>query len=683
MTVAFKNFASTTLAGGITALDTSLTLAVTTGANFPSTAGNAWFYLTLVNALENPTAVEIVKVTTRSSDTCSVIERAQDGTTAQAWPSGTFAQLRLTEGTFADLTVQYANNADNLSNLASAATSRTNLGLGTMATQNATAVAITGGTAASLTLTGSAFNGTVGASTPSTVAATTISATNVITSTLATGTSPFTIASTTVVPNLNVSQLLGATWTAPGAIGSGTPSSGAFTTLSASGAVSGAGFTNYMASPPAIGGSTPAAGYFTTINGTAIRATTSINFRGLDNASATNSGFGEGVLAALAGGFNNTGVGGGALAALTTASQNTACGSGALQFLKTGNSNVAIGFRALYTSVAGSSNVAIGDTIMSATGASVVAGNFVIGVTYVIQTSGSTNFSAVGAADNNPGTVFTATGVGSGTGTAASQTSFNIGIGTQALSLNATGQKNVAIGRGALGSNRGADGNIGVGDQTAPLNVSGAGNSVVGNLSGAALGGTVTAGAFVVGVSYTIYTVGSTDFTLIGSANNNIGTVFTASGVGAGTGTATPNANNNTIVGSSAAPTLSSGTNNTIIGATADTGANLTNSTALGYGATATADNQVKLGNASVTEVTTAGKLQILSGTAVPAGGTAGAGLRFSSTANLGVFFGSGVPTLAAAQGSLYMRTDGSTTSTRAYINTDGATAWTAITTAT
>jgi hypothetical protein len=53
-----------------------------------------------------------------------------------------------------------------------------------------------------------------------------------------------------------------------------------------------------------------------------------------------------------------------------------------------------------------------------------------------------------------------------------------------------------------------------------------------------------------------------------------------------------------------------------------------------------------------------------------------------SSTANLGIFVGSGAPTVSAAQGSLYLRTDGSSTSTRAYINTDGATTWTAITTA-
>lgn len=70
------------------------------------------------------------------------------------------------------------------------------------------------------------------------------------------------------------------------------------------------------------------------------------------------------------------------------------------------------------------------------------------------------------------------------------------------------------------------------------------------------------------------------------------------------------------------------------------------------------------------------------SATAIPAGGTAGAGLMVSSTANFGVFFGSGAPTLSAAKGSLYLRSDGSTTNDRMYVNTDGSTTWTAVTTA-
>ncbi len=50
-------------------------------------------------------------------------------------------------------------------------------------------------------------------------------------SNVATGTAPFTVASTTVVSNLNASLLNGTTFAAPGAIGGTTPSTGAFTAL--------------------------------------------------------------------------------------------------------------------------------------------------------------------------------------------------------------------------------------------------------------------------------------------------------------------------------------------------------------------------------------------------------------------------------------------------------------------
>jgi len=69
------------------------------------------------------------------------------------------------------------------------------------------------------------------------------------------------------------------------------------------------------------------------------------------------------------------------------------------------------------------------------------------------------------------------------------------------------------------------------------------------------------------------------------------------------------------------------------------------------------------------------------SATAIPAGGTAGVGLRVSSTSNFGVFFGSGAPSLAAAKGSLYLRSDGSGVADRCYINTDGSTTWTNVVT--
>lgn len=70
-------------------------------------------------------------------------------------------------------------------------------------------------------------------------------------------------------------------------------------------------------------------------------------------------------------------------------------------------------------------------------------------------------------------------------------------------------------------------------------------------------------------------------------------------------------------------------------------------------------------------------------GTAIPAGGNQGIGFRATSTTTFGVYFGSGAPTMSAAQGSLYLRSDGSSTSTRLYVNTNGSTTWTNVTTAT
>ena len=75
------------------------------------------------------------------------------------------------------------------------------------------------------------------------------------------------------------------------------------------------------------------------------------------------------------------------------------------------------------------------------------------------------------------------------------------------------------------------------------------------------------------------------------------------------------------------------------------------------------------------------GVLIIYGDRATPAAGSATAGIKFG-TAGVGLFWGSGAPTFSAAQGSVYMRTDGSSVSTRQYINTNGSTTWTNVTTA-
>jgi hypothetical protein len=81
--------------------------------------------------------------------------------------------------------------------------------------------------------------------------------------------------------------------------------------------------------------------------------------------------------------------------------------------------------------------------------------------------------------------------------------------------------------------------------------------------------------------------------------------------------------------------------------------------------------------------VQTTGLVRANSAAAIPVGGVASVGFTATSTSNLGTFFGSGAPTMSAAQGSLYVRTDGSSTSTRLYVNTNGTTGWTNVVTAT
>ena len=120
---------------------------------------------------------------------------------------------------------------------------------------------------------------------------------------------------------------------------------------------------------------------------------------------------------------------------------------------------------------------------------------FVPGVTYTITTAGNTNWAAVGSPSNSTGTVFTATAVGSGTGRATPS------------AYCSTKANNMA----SLNHDPG----------------------VYFKLQKQ----TVNAGSLVVGTTYTIMTLGTTNFTLVGAPANAAGTKFTANGVGSGTGT--------------------------------------------------------------------------------------------------------------------------------------------------
>jgi hypothetical protein len=131
----------------------------------------------------------------------------------------------------------------------------------------------------------------------------------------------------------------------------------------------------------------------------------------------------------------------------------------------------------------------------------VLAGAFIVGSIYEIASSGNTDFVAIGAANNNVGTVFTATNTGDPltTGTAAiAAGSFQPG-GTQ-FDIDRDDRK----GRIRVPSTRPA---------------------------------TSTTGSLFEGATYQIRTLGTTDFTLIGASSNTVGVVFVATGAGTGTGT--------------------------------------------------------------------------------------------------------------------------------------------------
>lgn len=145
----FTNNASTTLSGAINNSQTTVT--VTSATGFPSLAAGDYFYCTMYE-LSGSTEIniEIVKVTATTGATWT-IERAQDNTLARERNGVTtcYMELRWIAMT-AGMMLQ---SAENLADLANAATARTNLGLGTMATQAANNVAITGGTISGVTLT--------------------------------------------------------------------------------------------------------------------------------------------------------------------------------------------------------------------------------------------------------------------------------------------------------------------------------------------------------------------------------------------------------------------------------------------------------------------------------------------------------------------------------------------------
>ncbi len=99
MGIKYSNNAKTTLSSGINDSVTSATVA--SGAVFPALSGGDYFYATIETT--DFATKEIVKVTARSGDTLTIV-RAQDNTSAAAFSSGDFVELRVTAAVLEDAT---------------------------------------------------------------------------------------------------------------------------------------------------------------------------------------------------------------------------------------------------------------------------------------------------------------------------------------------------------------------------------------------------------------------------------------------------------------------------------------------------------------------------------------------------------------------------------------------------
>jgi len=99
MVALFKNNAYSTLASGVTDVALTLSVASGEGARFPSPTGTDFFYATLIDTSNN---LEIIKVTTRSTDTFTIV-REQESTTARAYSTSDRIELRITAAGLDDI----------------------------------------------------------------------------------------------------------------------------------------------------------------------------------------------------------------------------------------------------------------------------------------------------------------------------------------------------------------------------------------------------------------------------------------------------------------------------------------------------------------------------------------------------------------------------------------------------
>lgn len=100
-----SNVGETTLAGALSEAATTVLLAPGTGVKFPQPGLNEFFPLTLIKTVNGEATREIVYVTARNIDSCTVI-RAREGTIAATFSAGDYAGNHLTAACLGQLMQQ-------------------------------------------------------------------------------------------------------------------------------------------------------------------------------------------------------------------------------------------------------------------------------------------------------------------------------------------------------------------------------------------------------------------------------------------------------------------------------------------------------------------------------------------------------------------------------------------------
>lgn len=194
--------------------------------------------------------------------------------------------------------------------------------------------------------------------------------------------------------------------------------------------------------------------------------------------------------------------------------------------------------------------------------------------------------------------------IGIQTGGSLTTGGFNTLVGFTAGGAVSTGDANTVVGDIAMGQLTTGSNNVAIGQAALEQITTQNGLTAVGHFSGWSCTGT---GNVFFGYQSGFAVSSGTNNAFIGYQSGNASTGSDCTFVGYQSGSAITSGSSNTMIGKNAGSTgtsLTTGTQNTFVGAgTGTNNSNRTNTTAIGYNASTTANNQIMLGNSSVSNI--------------------------------------------------------------------------------